>query len=193
MFFTMPRAARCCLLILLWTLPGKVQAADLGPPLVLERTIPLTGVSGRIDHMAVDLQRGRLFVAELGNGTVDVVDLAAGRVLRRIEGLKEPQGVGYSPRADVIGMGSAGDGSVRLFKGEDFSPAGLVSLGEDADNIRLDMRTSQLVVGYGSGGLAMLDPANIAGGVVAVVKDGEMMFAKGYGYSDVAGAQACRR
>ncbi len=160
MFVIMPRAALCCLLALLWMLPGKVQAADSEPPLVLERTIPLTGVSGRIDHMAVDLRRGYLFVAELGNSTVDVVDLAAGKAIHRFAGLKEPQGVGYSAQADVIAIASAGDRSVRLFKGEDLSPAGVVSLGEDADNVRLDMRTGQLVVGYGSGGLAVLDPAS---------------------------------
>src|SRR5438270_9310145 len=40
-------------------------------PLVLEATIPLPDTGGRIDHLAVDLRRGRLFVAELGNGTVD--------------------------------------------------------------------------------------------------------------------------
>jgi len=160
MFFTTQRAALCCLLNLLWMLPGKVQAADSEPPLVLERTIPLTDVSGRIDHMAVDLRRGRLFVAELGNGTVDVVDLAAGKAIHRIAGLKEPQGVGYSPQVDLIAIASAGDGSVRLFKGEDLSPAGVVSLGEDADNVRLDVRTGQFVVGYGSGGLTVLDPAS---------------------------------
>ena len=70
-------------------------------------------VSGRIDHMAVDLRRGRLFVAELGNNTVDVVDLAAGRAVHRISGLREPQGIGYAPAADVIAVANAGDGSVR--------------------------------------------------------------------------------
>ncbi len=160
MVLIMQRAVLCCFLALLWMLPGEVQAADSEPPLVLERTIPLAGVSGRIDHMAVDLRRGRLFMAELGNGTVDMVDLAAGKAIHRIVGLKEPQGVGYSPQADLIAIASAGDGSVRLFKGEDLSPAGMVSLGEDADNVRLDVRTGQLVVGYGSGALAMLDPAS---------------------------------
>lgn len=139
--------------------PGRTWAAEPGPPpLVLERTIPLTGVSGRIDHMAVDVRRGRLFVAELGNGSVDVVDLAHDKAVRRIAGLREPQGIGYAPRADLIAVASAGDGTVRLFRGEDLSPAGVVSLGEDADNIRLD-RTGHLVVGYGSGGLAVLEPA----------------------------------
>ena len=151
------RVALCCLLALLWTLPGKVEAADPEPPLVLEQIIPLTGASGRIDHMAVDLRRGRLFVAELGNGTVDVVDLAAGKATHRVAGLKEPQGVGYAPKADMVAVANAGDGSVRLFHGGDFSPLGVISLGSDADNVRLDVQTGRLIVGYGSGGLAVLD------------------------------------
>jgi DNA-binding beta-propeller fold protein YncE len=110
--------------------------------------------------MAVDLRRGRLFVAELGNNTVDVVDLTAGKVLRRIEGLKEPQGIGYAPRADVVAVANAGDGSVHLLQGEDLTSAGVISLGGDADNIRLDVQTGRLVVGHGSGGLAVLDPSS---------------------------------
>ena len=148
------------LLLALWTLPGEVRATEPDPPLVLERTIPLAGVAGRIDHMAVDLRRGRLLVAELGNGSVDVVDLAEGKAVRRITGLKEPQGVGYAPKADLVAVSSAGDGSVRLFRGEDLQRAGVIALGDDADNVRLDARTGQLVVGYGSGGLAVLDPVS---------------------------------
>jgi hypothetical protein len=137
----------------------NARAGEAQAPLVLERTIPLPDVSGRIDHMAVDLRRGRLFVAELGNDTVDVVDIAAGRAVHRIGGLREPQGVGYAPAADVLAVANAGDGSVRLYKGEDFTPAGRAELGEDADNIRLDPSSGKFLVGYGSGGIAILDPA----------------------------------
>ena len=137
---------------------GVSRAAEPAAPLVVERTIALKGVSGRIDHLAVDLGRKRLFVAELGNGTVDVIDLAAASVVRRIEGLKEPQGLAYAPAADVLAVASAGDGSVRLFRGEGLSPAGSVDLRNDADNVRLDARTGDLVVGYGGGGLAVIDP-----------------------------------
>jgi hypothetical protein len=73
--------------------------------------------------------------------------------------LKEPQGPAYAPAADVLGVASAGDGSVRLFHGADLLPAGTVDLADDADNVRLDARTGNLVVGYGSGGLAVIDPA----------------------------------
>jgi hypothetical protein len=39
-------------------------------PVRLEAKIPLGDVRDRIDHMAVDLDRQRLFVAELGNDSV---------------------------------------------------------------------------------------------------------------------------
>ena len=148
--------------------PALAASAADASPLVVEATIPLPGTSGRIDHMALDLKRNRLFVAELGNNTIDVVDLAKNAVVHRIKGLKEPQGVGYSPLADVLAVANAGDGTVHLFKGEDFAPLGVVALGEDADNIRIEASTGHFVVGYGSGGLATLNPATLA--VTARVK-----------------------
>lgn len=141
-------------LVVAWGVSARADA----PALQLERTIPLPKVTGRIDHMAIDLTRKRLFVAELGNNTVDVIDVADGKVVHRIAGLKEPQGIGYAPKADVIAIANAGDGSVRLFRGADFAPLGTVAFGDDADNIRLDPNTDQFVVGYGAGGLATLDP-----------------------------------
>ncbi len=145
-----------CLALLL---AFPAQAAE---PLVPERTIPLHNVHGRIDHMAFDPGRKRLMVAELGNNTVDIIDVVAGTPVHRIEGLREPQGVGYAQRADVILVANAGDGSLRLFNAKDFAPVGNVGLGDDADNVRIDPRNGLAVVGYGSGGLALIDPASQA-------------------------------
>src|SRR5215470_13386121 len=77
------------------------QTAE-APPLQLEGKIALGSVKGRIDHMAVDGRRHRLFVAELGNDTVGVVDLNDRKIVHRIAGLKEPQGVAYVPSSDTI-------------------------------------------------------------------------------------------
>src|SRR5262245_53605896 len=93
-------SAGCRLLAVILVLLGLVaagQPATAGPaqPLVLEQKIPLGEVRGRIDHLAINLARQRLFVAELGNNSLGIVDLAAGKVLRRIGGLEEPQGVVY--------------------------------------------------------------------------------------------------
>lgn len=129
------------------------------PVLVAEGTIALPNTSGRIDHLAVDLARGHLFVAELGNGTVDVVDLATRKPIHRITGLKEPQGIAYEPKNDLVAVASAGDGTVRLYSGKDFTPHGMIRLGEDADNVRVDPRNGLLVVGYGNGALAVIDTA----------------------------------
>ena len=109
--------------------------------------------------MAVDLHRHRLFVAELGNDSVDVIDLGSGTVLHRISGLKAPQGVAYIPGADAIVVANAGDGTVKFFGGADFAALGGLSLGDDADNVRVDPRSGHVVVGYGEGGLAIIDPA----------------------------------
>jgi hypothetical protein len=127
--------------------------------LELEAKIPLGDVSGRIDHLAVDLDHGRVFIAELGNDSVGVVDLQQRRVVQRIAKLREPQGVGYLPALDTLVVANAKDGSVRFFSGSPFAPVGQVDLKDDADNVRVlpDGRTA--IVGYGSGGLAMIDVA----------------------------------
>jgi DNA-binding beta-propeller fold protein YncE len=134
------------------------EGADT-PTLQLEATIPLGEVRGRIDHMAVDLGRQRLLVAALGHGGLAVVDLKARRLDRIVGGLPEPQGVGYDPVTDTIYVANAGDGSLRLFKGADVSPAGRVDLRSDADNIRVDSKAGRVIVGHGDGALAILDAA----------------------------------
>ncbi len=130
------------------------------PPLVLEAKIPLGAVAGRIDHFAFDADRQLLFVAELGNNSVGIVDLKERKVLRRLTGLSEPQGVAYHPATSTLYVANAGDGSVRLFQGPDFAPAGRIDLGDDADNIRIDSWRNRIVVGYGKGALAVIDPAS---------------------------------
>jgi DNA-binding beta-propeller fold protein YncE len=137
---------------------SAAQAAEPVLPLILEATIPLPNVAGRIDHLAVDLARKRLFVAEVGNNTLDAIDLATQKSVHRIAGLDEPQGVVYLPEPDLIAIGNGGDGAVRFYSGMDFSPRGVVSLGDDADNVRVDPRNGHIIVGYGSGGLAIIDP-----------------------------------
>jgi DNA-binding beta-propeller fold protein YncE len=133
-------------------------AARAEEALSLEGKIALPGVAGRIDHMAVDLGRKRLLVAALGNGTLEIVDLAGGQRVKQVAGLREPQGVGYAQKGDLVAVASAGDGSVRFFRAEDLAAAGSLALGSDADNVRIDPRTGNVVVGYGSGGLAIIDP-----------------------------------
>jgi len=145
---------------LIW--PAATGAQTVNPPLILEAKIPLGQVSGRIDHLGIDGKRKRLLVAELGNNSLGVVDLAAGKVLRRITGLSEPQGVAYVPSSDSVFVANAGDGSVRVLRGEDLTPIGRIELGDDADNVRVDTAHNRVLVGYGKGALAVIDPVNLS-------------------------------
>ena len=134
---------------------GPARAVE--PGLTLEKKIPLGAVSGRIDHLAVDLDRQRLFVAELGNDTVGVVDLGTMTTLRTLTGFREPQGIGFVRSTDEIYVANAGDGSVHVMSGGDFSPRGRIELGDDADNVRIDQAANRVFVGYGKGALAVVD------------------------------------
>jgi len=129
-------------------------------PLLLEKKIPLGEVRGRIDHLAVDLRRNRLFVAELENDTVGIVDLDAGKVMRVISGLKRPQGLGYHPWTDALYVANGGDGTVAVFQGDDYRPIARIAVGDDADNVRIEATGNQVLVGYGEGALAIIDPVS---------------------------------
>src|SRR5882672_1315405 len=139
--------------------PAASRAEDPAP-LVLEAKIPLGAVTGRIDHFAFDPDRQLLFVAELGNDSVGIVDLKERKVLHRITGLSEPQGVAYHPATTTLYVANAGDGSLRLYQAPAFTLLGTIALGADADNIRIDPWRNRIIVGYGKGGLAVIDPAS---------------------------------
>jgi len=126
-------------------------------PLRLEKTIPLPNVNGRIDHFAADVAGQRLFVAALGNNTVEVVDLAAGKVVHSIRGLKEPQGLFYWPETNRLYVANAVDGHVRVYDGRTFEQIQEYDLSGDADNIRFDAVAKEIFVGYGNGALGVIN------------------------------------
>jgi DNA-binding beta-propeller fold protein YncE len=109
--------------------------------------------------MVVDLDHHRLFVAALGNGTVEVVDLDKGKVTGRIGNLREPQGLAYLASSNELVV-ATGDGTVRFYRADDLVQSGDIKLGDDADNVRIDPTTGSVVVGYGDGALAVIDPVS---------------------------------
>ena len=135
---------------------GTFAVAQSTAPLRLEKIIPMQGVQGRIDHMAFDAHRGRLFIAALGNNTIEVIDTGEGKRIHSISGLREPQGILYLPDVNRIYVANGGDGTLRIFNGSSYQRINTVTLGDDADNIRFDAQRKQIYVGYGSGGLAVL-------------------------------------
>jgi DNA-binding beta-propeller fold protein YncE len=136
---------------------GALAWGQAAQPLRLEKTIELPDVQGRIDHLSVDLKGERLFVAALGNNTVEIIDIKGGKRAKTIAGLREPQGVRYVPDMDRLYVANGKDGSVRVFDGNSYALLKTIDYGDDADNLRYDAEHKRIYVGYGGGALGEFD------------------------------------
>jgi YVTN family beta-propeller protein len=117
----------------------------------------MPNVAGRIDHMAVDVKGQRLFVAALGNNTLEVIDIKNMERLHTITALHEPQGIAYTPNTNRIYVANRSDGSLRIYDGGSFRLLQTISYRDDADNVRYDLRADRIWVGYGGGALGAID------------------------------------
>jgi DNA-binding beta-propeller fold protein YncE len=123
----------------------------------LKQTIPLPGVEGRIDHLALDPSGERLFVCALGNNTVEVLDLRKGERIRSITGLGAPQGIAYIPQLDRLFVANDKGGILKIYNGKSFQSVGELNFQDDADNVRYDDATKKIYVGFGSGGIGIIN------------------------------------
>ena len=163
----MTRHLRPFLAVALVILLGSVLSAEQSQsvptkssPLVLTGAIPLPGVQGRIDHLAIDT-KGRLFISALGNNSVEVLDLAGGIRAHSIAGIPTPQGVAYAPEFKKIFVGSD-EGKLYVYDGDTYSLITSIDFGDDVDNLRYDAGSRRLYIGYGdeaSGAIAIVDAA----------------------------------
>jgi hypothetical protein len=117
--------------------------------LKLVRTISLPGVTGRLDHMGVDLDKKRLFVAAVSNNTLEVVDLIGGKPIKSLTGIKDTQ--------DALFLGgdfnklyvSSLDGHVRVFQGETLWLVQDFKIEPDPNRLFYDPATNLIYFGYG--------------------------------------------
>src|SRR5213595_4034599 len=123
----------------------------------LKQTIALPGVEGRIDHFALDPSGERLFVCALGNNTVEVLDLRKGQRIHSITGLGSPQGIVYVPELNRIFVANDKGGIFKIYDGKLFQSVAEVDFKDDADNVRYDNAAKKIYVGFGSGGIAIVN------------------------------------
>jgi len=119
------------------------------PVLRLDQTIPMPNVKGRIDHMEVDAHGKRLFIAGLENGTLEVVDLQAGKRTRSIPGFKKPQGILYVAELNKLFVASGDDGMVRVFRGDTLDLLDSIQLEPGPNRVVYEPRSQLVYVGYG--------------------------------------------
>jgi len=150
---------------------ASVALAGAQPSGPLDKTIPLPDVQGRIDHMLFDVKSGHLFVAALGNNTVEVIDGKQGKRVHSIPGLHQPQGILYLANVNRLYVANGENGTLRIFDGRSFEPVKTIKLDDDADNVRYDADNVRydadnvrydaaqrhVYVGYGNGTLTALN------------------------------------
>lgn len=107
--------------------------------------------------MDVDSSRGILYIAALGNNSVEVVDVNKGKVIHRIEGLDEPQGIGFIPGSNEIFVANGGNGICTFYKADNYEKVISLKLSSDADDVRYDDESKEIYVGYGNGGIAVIN------------------------------------
>jgi DNA-binding beta-propeller fold protein YncE len=164
---TRPLALAAAVAGFLFLTARPLPGSEPSKPLELVQTIPLTGKAGRLDHLALDGKGRRLFVANLSNDSLDIVDLKAGKLLKQIPGQGKIQGVAYAPDLDRIFVGNGEDGVCNAFDGKDYSLLKSFKL-PDADNVRYDPKSGRVYVTHAEHSLAVLDAKALK--VLATVK-----------------------
>jgi DNA-binding beta-propeller fold protein YncE len=144
-------------IVLLAFLSAVLASGEDSGPLRLEKEIPLPGVEGRIDHFSADVAGQRLFIAALENGSVEILDTRQGERIAEIKGLKEPQGLYYDSKTDQLYVATGGDGKLRVYEGKALTARKTLEFGGDADNVRYDRQTGYIWVGYGNGGIGIVN------------------------------------
>jgi hypothetical protein len=125
-------------------------------PLRRVQTIPLPGPAGRFDHLALDSVHHRLFVANMPNSSLDVVDLEKGKRIAQVPGQHGIQGIAYAPELNLIFVGN-GSGDFNTFDGRNYRLLKSLHLHDDCDNVRYDPRTQRAYVIHAPRSLAVID------------------------------------
>ncbi len=126
--------------------------------LTFEKAIQMPEVKGRIDHMDVNLKDQLVYIAALGNNSLEIADLRSGKIIRSIKGFDEPQGVGYVPQTNELLVANGGNGECYFFNARTYEKTATIHFSSDADDVRYDSVERKIYVGYGSGGIAVVDP-----------------------------------
>jgi hypothetical protein len=138
-----------------------------GASILQETTVvALPGVDGRIDHLAADLDGKRLFVAALGNHSVEVIDLAAGKAVHRLMGFSEPQGVLFLAGSGQLMITDGQADHASIVDAVKLTPVLEVKLPDDSDNVRYDKTSGSVWVGAGSGRASALVAIEPGGGKI---------------------------
>jgi DNA-binding beta-propeller fold protein YncE len=138
---------------------GNRLAAAERAPLKLVKTIPLKG-PGIFGRLALDADHQRMFVANTGNSSLDIVDLKAGKILKQIPPQYGIQGVAYAPDLNRIIVGNGMGNVCNIYDGKTYKLLKSFQF-DGADNVRYHAKSKTAYVGLGGKALAVIDVKNL--------------------------------
>ena len=105
------------------------------------------------------LPGGRLFISELGNNSIAVINTGGRTLDHNITDVPDPQGEVFSPEANKI-FSASGAGKRYIFDGKTYDLITTVDFPGGADNLRYDAATKRVYVACGdekTGAIAIVD------------------------------------
>ncbi len=117
-----------------------------GIPLRVVRDIPQPGGATRLDYQDLDPQTKRLYIAHLGDGTVDVVDTGALDVVATIDGLADVHGLRLAPDLHRLFASATGSDEVVSIDTTTNEIVARAGTGDFPDGIGYDPDTGKVYV-----------------------------------------------
>ena len=109
------------------------------PTLNLVGTTELPGIEGDLDHLAIDTAGQRLFVCAEDNGTLRIIDLKTGKLVRTVKGFKNPHSILYLPEQSELYLAD-GSNAVQILDSNTFAVKRNISTMPGADSIGVDWK-----------------------------------------------------
>ena len=125
-----------------------------GPALQLTGSTDLPGISGDLDHLAIDTDGQRLFLAAEDNGTLRVIDLKTGKMERTIKGFETPHSILYLPSSQELYI-TDGSKAVQILDSKTFAVKKTIATTPGADSIGVDSSQGRLFTVTGGKDVSM--------------------------------------
>ncbi|MGC8823508.1 MAG: YncE family protein [Bacteroidales bacterium] len=125
--------------------------------IILENTIVLQNISGRLGHMAYSAKQGTIYLAALSNNTLEVIDLQDKKTIKSIKSLRQPVDVEYLPGSNVVLVACLGDGLCRAFNASTYKEETSFRFDQNVSLVKYNPSLQTIYIGYGEGAIALID------------------------------------
>ena len=147
---------------------GVVAYIQLAPPsskasdcsLTETGTISLPNIPNRLDHMAFSARSKLLVVTARNNNSLAFANTTSMKLDKVVGGFNLPNAVALFNHDSALVVTNGGNGTVSIIDPLKYVGLASINLPTSADNLVVDHRTNRLYIGYGNGGVAVINVSN---------------------------------